>query len=259
MLVLLGYIVVICAVLGGFTLVGGHLGALYQPAEFLIIFGAGIGAFVVGNNGRAIVSTVKILPKLLRNTNYNKAMYMDLMALMFRLLSKARQNGMLALERDIENPQQSDIFSQYPRIMKDVYMLSFITDYMRLMVTGNMNPYEIEALMDEEIATFEEESEVPAAGLSTMGDSLPAFGIVAAVMGVVNALGAADRPAGEMGALIGHAMVGTFLGILLAYGFVSPLASRIRQRSSQQMKMMECIKTTLLSSMNGYAPQIAVE
>ncbi|MCS6742992.1 hypothetical protein NOM94_24465, partial [Acinetobacter baumannii] len=119
MLVLLGYIVVICAVLGGFTLVGGHLGALYQPAEFLIIFGAGIGAFVVGNNGRAIVSTVKILPKLLRNTNYNKAMYMDLMALMFRLLSKARQNGMLALERDIENPQQSDIFSQYPRIMKD--------------------------------------------------------------------------------------------------------------------------------------------
>ena len=259
MLVLLGYIVVICAVLGGFTLVGGHLGALYQPAEFLIIFGAGIGAFVVGNNGRAIVSTVKILPKLLRNTNYNKAMYMDLMALMFRLLSKARQNGMLALERDIENPQQSDIFSQYPRIMKDVYMLSFITDYMRLMVTGNMNPYEIEALMDEEIATFEEESEVPAAGLSTMGDSLPAFGIMAAVMGVVNALGAADRPAGEMGALIGHAMVGTFLGILLAYGFVSPLASRIRQRSSQQMKMMECIKTTLLSSMNGYAPQIAVE
>nr|WP_306310535.1 flagellar motor stator protein MotA [Xenorhabdus aichiensis] len=258
-LVLLGYIVVFGAVIGGYLLVGGHMGALYQPAEFLIIAGAGIGAFIVGNNGKAIKATLRVLPKVLRRSKYNKAMYMDLMALLFRLLSKSRQNGLLALERDIENPHQSDIFTQYPRLLKDPYLMDFITDYMRLIISGNMNPHEIEALMDEEIETYEQESEVPATSLAIVGDSLPAFGIVAAVMGVVHALGSADRPAGELGALIAHAMVGTFLGILLAYGFVSPLATLLRQRSSEQVKMMQCIKITLLSNLNGYAPQIAVE
>ncbi|CDL85266.1 flagellar motor stator protein MotA [Xenorhabdus szentirmaii] len=259
MLVLLGYIVVLGAVIGGYLLVGGHLGALYQPAEFLIIIGAGIGAFIVGNNGKAIKATIQVLPKVLRRSKYNKDMYMDLMALQFRLLTKSRQHGLLALERDIENPHQSDIFTQYPRLLKDQYVIDFITDYMRLIVSGNMNPHEIEALMDEEIETYEQESEVPATSLSMVGDSLPAFGIVAAVMGVVHALGSADRPAGELGALIAHAMVGTFLGILLAYGFVSPLTTLLRQRSSEQIKMMQCIKVTLLSSLHGYAPQIAVE
>ncbi|MEQ2026840.1 flagellar motor stator protein MotA [Xenorhabdus szentirmaii] len=259
MLVLLGYIVVLGAVIGGYLLVGGHLGALYQPAEFLIIIGAGIGAFIVGNNGKAIKATIQVLPKVLRRSKYNKDMYMDLMALQFRLLTKSRQHGLLALERDIENPHQSDIFTQYPRLLKDQYVIDFITDYMRLIVSGNMNPHEIEALMDEEIETYEQESEMPATSLSMVGDSLPAFGIVAAVMGVVHALGSADRPAGELGALIAHAMVGTFLGILLAYGFVSPLTTLLRQRSSEQIKMMQCIKVTLLSSLHGYAPQIAVE
>jgi len=127
------------------------------------------------------------------------------------------------------------------------------------MISGSMNSHEIEDLMDEEIETRQEELEVPANSLNTVGDAFPAFGIVAAVMGVVNALAAADRPAAELGMLIAHAMVGTFLGILLAYGFVLPLATLLRQKSSDQLKMMQCIKVTLLSSLNGYAPQIAVE
>ncbi|ETT00687.1 chemotaxis protein MotA [Providencia alcalifaciens] len=258
-LILIGYIIVTAAVIGGYVMVGGHLGALYQPAEFVIILGAGLGAFVVGNSGKAIVALCKVLPRLFRRSSYNKAMSMDLMALLFQLLNKSRQQGLLALEKDIENPQESEIFSQYPRILKDQTAMMFIVDYLRLMVTSNLQAHEIEALMDEELETFRQENEVPASGLNMVGESMPAFGIVAAVLGVVNALAAADRPAGELGALIAHAMVGTFLGILVAYGFILPLASLIRQRSSEQLKMMECIKVTFLSSLQGYAPQIAVE
>ncbi|WP_261374141.1 flagellar motor stator protein MotA [Yersinia bercovieri] len=251
--------VVLGAVFGGYMIVGGHLGALYQPAEFLIIGGAGIGAFIAGNNGKAIKATMKAMPRLMRRSKYNKVLYMDLMALLYRLLAKSRQQGMLSLERDIENPRESEIFSNYPRILADKILVEFITDYLRLIVSGNMNAFEIEALMDEEIETHEQECEVPAGSLAMVGDSLPAFGIVAAVMGVVHALASADRPAAELGALIAHAMVGTFLGILLAYGFISPLATLLRQQSAETTKMMQCIKVTLLSSLNGYAPQIAVE
>ncbi|MBW7983396.1 flagellar motor stator protein MotA [Enterobacillus tribolii] len=259
MLIVLGYAVVLLSVFGGYAIVGGQLGALYQPAEFLIIGGAGIGAFIVGNNGKAIKATLKVLPRLAKGSRYTKALYMDVMGLMYQLLAKGRQQGMLALEFDIEDPANSPLFSAYPRIMADKHLVEFTTDYMRLMISGNMNAFEIEALMDEEIETFEQETEVPAAGLASVGDSLPAFGIVAAVMGVVHALASADRPAAELGALIAHAMVGTFLGILLAYGFIMPLASLMRQKSAESVKMMQCIKSTLLSSLNGYAPQIAVE
>lgn len=158
MLVILGYLVVLGAVFGGYLIVGGHLGALYQPAEFLIIGGAGVGAFIVGNNGKAIKATLRALPRLMRRSKYNKDLYMDLMALLFRLLAKSRQQGMLSLEFDIDNPQESEIFSNYPRILADNTLVEFITDYLRLMVSGNMNAFEIEALMDEEIETYEQES-----------------------------------------------------------------------------------------------------
>lgn len=259
MLVIIGYVVVILTVFGGFVITGGQLGALYQPAELLIIGGAGVGAFIVGNNGKSIKATLKAFPHLLQSSRYTKALYMDLMAMMFLLLTKARQNGMMNLESDIEDPQNSPIFSAYPRLLSDASLMNFVVDYLRLMISGSMNSYEIEALMDEEIETCEHEHEVPANSLNVIGDAFPAFGIVAAVMGVVNALAAADRPAAELGELIAHAMVGTFLGILLAYGFVLPLASVLRQKSAEQIKMLQCIKVTLLSSMNGYAPQIAVE
>lgn len=183
MLILLGYLVVIGTVFGGYVMTGGHLGALYQPAELVIIGGAGIGAFIVGNNGKAIKGTMKAIPLLFRRSKYTKSMYMDLLALLYRLMAKSRQQGMFSLERDIENPKESEIFASYPRILADTVMLDFIVDYLRLIISGNMNPFEIEALMDEEIETHESEAEVPANSLAMVGDSLPAFGIVAAVMG----------------------------------------------------------------------------
>lgn len=259
MLVIVGYFVVIAAVFGGYALVGGHLGALFQPAELFMIAGSGVGAFIVSNNGKSIKLTLRSLPQLFRKSKYNKALYMDLMALMFRLMAKARQHGMLVLEFDIDSPKESPIFKLYPRLLADKQLVDFITDYLRLMIGGNMNAFEIEALMDEEIETYEHECEIPANSIGQIGDGLPAFGIVAAVMGVVHALGAADRSAAELGALIGQAMVGTFLGILLAYGFVTPLSSLLRQKKDESVKMMQCIKITLLSSIHGYAPQIAVE
>lgn len=180
------------------------------------------------------------------------------MALLFRLLAKSRQQGMLSLEFDIDNPQESEIFSNYPRILADNTTVEFITDYLRLMVSGNMNAFEIEALMDEEIETYEQESEVPA-GSGDGGRLATGVRYRRGGDGVVHATASADRPAAELGALIANAMVGTFLGILLAYGFISPLATLLRQKSAENVKMMQCIKVTLLSSLNGYAPQIAVE
>lgn len=259
MLVIVGYIVVFATVFGGFALSGGHLASLFQPTELLIIGGAGVGAFIVGNNGKAIKATLKSFPLLLKGSHYTKSLYMDLMAMMFLLLTKGRQQGFVALENDIEDPQNSPIFSAYPRLLADSELMNFLVDYLRLIISGNMNAFEMESLMDEEIETCEHEHEVPAHSLNSIGDGLPAFGIVAAVMGVVNALAAADRPAAELGELIAHAMVGTFLGILMAYGMVLPLAALLRQKSAEHLKMLECIKTTLLSSINGYAPQIAVE
>ncbi|WP_051419391.1 flagellar motor stator protein MotA [Candidatus Sodalis pierantonius] len=244
----------------GFLLAEGQLGALFQPAEFMIIVGAGLGTFVAGNNGKAIYATVKSIPRLFRSSRYNKAMYMDIMALMYRLLSKSRQSGLITLEKEIDDPHNSVIFNHYPSLHADKLVIDFLIDYLRLMVSGNLNAYEIEALMNEEIETYEQENDIPVNSLLHVGDALPAFGIVAAVMGVVNALAAAaDRPAGELGALIANAMVGTLLGILLAYGCVMPLGALLKQKGDEHIKMLHCIRVTLLSSLNGYAPPIAIE
>ncbi|AFA40896.1 proton conductor component of flagella motor [Wigglesworthia glossinidia endosymbiont of Glossina morsitans morsitans (Yale colony)] len=259
MLIIIGYCVVFVSVFGGFLLAEGQIGALFQPVELLIILGAGLGAFIVGNNGKSIFATIKAFPKLFHSSRYNKDMYMDVMSLIYRLLSKSRQSGLISLEKDIDNPETSKIFSNYPLMLKDKLIIDFLVDYLRLMISGNLNAYEIEALMNEEIETCEQEHEVPITSLLQVGDALPAFGIVAAVMGVVNALAAADRPAAELGELIAHAMVGTFLGILLAYGCVMPLGALLKQKSDEHIKMLQCIKITLLSSINGYAPQIAIE
>jgi len=246
-------------VFGGYAMMGGHLGVLFQPVELLMIGGAGVGAFVVGNDGKAIMATVRELPKLLRSSKHDKALYMELMALLYVLLAKARKDGMLALEADIDDPLNSPVFAPYPLVQHDPRVIEFLTDYLRLIVSGNMDAFEIESLMDHEIETYKHEAEVPAHSLAKVGDALPAFGIVAAVMGVVHALASANLPPSEMGELIAHAMVGTFLGILLAYGFVSPLATLIEHQVAESVKVYQCIKVTLLANLNGYAPQLAVE
>lgn len=165
----------------------------------------------------------------------------------------------MALESDVDDPQNSAIFAPYPMILHDVPVIEFLTDYLRLIVGGNTDPFEIGELMEIELETYKHEGEVPAHSLARVGDALPALGIVSAVLGVVHALASADLPPAEMGQLIAHAMVGTFLGILLAYGFVSPLATLVEHHVAESLKVFQCIKVTLMANLNGYAPQLAVE
>ncbi|MCA1979395.1 MAG: flagellar motor stator protein MotA [Thiobacillus sp.] len=259
MLVIVGYIVVLVCVFGGFALAGGHLAALFQPLELLMIGGGAMGAFFVGNNGKAIKATMKALPTVFKGSKYTRALYMDMLALLYELLTKIRKEGLMSVESDVENPESSPLFSKYPTILADHHLIEFLTDYLRLMVSGSMNAFEIENLMDNEIETHHHEGEVPAHVIAKLGDGLPAFGIVAAVMGVVHTMESVHLPPAELGILIAHALVGTFLGILLAYGFVGPLAGLLEQKLHESTKMYQCIKVTLLASINGYAPAIAVE
>ena len=259
MLVIVGYIVVLASVFGGFALAGGHMSSLFQPVELLMIGGAAAGAFFVGNGMKAIKATFKALPQTLKGSAYTKDVYMDLMALLYDILAKVRKEGLMTIESDVEEPEQSALFSKYPRILADHHVLEFITDYLRLMVGGNLNTFEIENLMDNEIETHHHEGEIPIHCIQKMGDGMPAFGIVAAVMGVVHTMASVGLPPAELGILIANALVGTFLGILLAYGFVTPLASVLEQKLAEATKMLECIKVTLLASLNGYAPALAVE
>lgn len=259
MLVIFGYIVVVGAVFGGFAMGGGHLGSLLQPIELLMIGGSAAGAFVVGNSGKAIKATLKTLPSIFKGSKYTKAVYMELMALLYEILAKVRKEGLMSIEADVDNPNQSPLFAKYPRILGDHHAVEFMTDYLRLMVGGNLNAMEIESLMDSEIETHHQEGEMPVHIISKVGDGLPAFGIVAAVMGVVHTMESVGIPPAELGKLIAAALVGTFLGILLSYGFIGPLAGRVEQRLHESTKLFECIKVTLLASLNGYSPALAVE
>ena len=261
MFVIIGYVVVIAAVFGGYAMAGGKFAVLIAaaPIELFIIFGAALGAFFVGNPSRTISATMKAFPKLLAGSKYTKARYMALMALLFDILSKIRKEGMMAIEADVEDPHKSALFQKHAPVGNDHHLTEFITDYLRMMVSGNMNPLEIENLMDQEIETHHHEAMIPAHAIQKMGDGLPAFGIVAAVLGVVKTMGSVGQPPAVLGAMIGSALVGTFLGILLSYGFVSPLAALLEQKSDEATKELQCMKATLLASLQGYAPAVAVE
>lgn len=259
MLVIIGYVMVLGAIFGGFALAGGHLAALLQPIELLMIGGGALGAFLVGNSIKAVKATLKATPSVFKGSKYSKDMYMELMALLYELLGKVRKEGLMAIEGDVERPEESPVFSKYPKIMVDHHVIEFMTDYLRIMVSGNLNSMEIENLMEVEIETHHHEALVPAHVISKVGDGLPAFGIIAAVMGVVHTMESVGVPPAELGMLIAHALVGTFLGILLAYGFVGPLGSLLEQKAEESSKMFQTIKVTLLASLNGYAPAMAVE
>jgi chemotaxis protein MotA len=246
-------------VFGGFVLAGGSLGPIFQPLELLMIGGAGVGAFIAANNGKAIKATFRVFSKLKRANRYDKAFYMELMGLQYKILAKIRREGMLGIERDIDAPRESALFNDYPRLVADPMVMNFLTDYLRIMVSGSMEPMELDELMLHEIEAFEAEVHIPADAIAKVGDAMPAFGIVAAVLGVVKALTYADAAPDEMGEMIAHALVGTFLGILLGYGFINPVASRIERQAKEAEKVLQCMRVTLLASLHGYAPQMAVE
>ncbi len=259
MFAIIGTLVLVGSVFGGFALSGGHLAALAQPLELLMIGGAAIGVFVASNPLKVVKATLKALPGTVRGSRYSKAVYMELMALLYELLSKTRKEGLMSIERDIEAPNESALFGKYPKIQADHHLIEFITDYLRIMVSGNLNSFEIENLMDNEIETHHHEAEIPSHAIQRVGDGLPAFGIVAAVMGVVHTMESVGAPPSELGIMIAHALVGTFLGILLAYGFAAPLAAILGQSAGEATKILQTVKVTLLASLQGYPPALAVE
>ncbi len=259
MLVILGYATVALSVFGGFLLAGGHLGALLQPIELLMIGGAALGAFFSSNSSTTIRATLKALPSLFHGIKYTKENYMEVLALFYELLVKVRKEGLMSIERDVETPLESPIFAKYPNVLKDAHAVEFISDYLRIMVSGNLNAMEIENLMDLEIDTLYQEATEPAHVIGELAQAMPAFGIVAAVMGVVHTMGSLGLPPEQLGILIASALVGTFLGILLSYGFVGPLGLLLMQKAEENHKMLLTIKVTLLAHLNGYPPAMVVE
>lgn len=259
MFILLGYLIVFSAVFGSYVGLGGQLGALYQPFELVLIAGAALGSYIAASNGASISLLLQAVPKAIRSNPYGKPLYMELMELLYTLLNKARRDGLMAIESDIDDPKASPIFSQYPRVFNDPKLMEFLTDYLRIMISGKMNSFEIETLMDQEMEALRNEHHSPVNAVRAVADALPAFGIVAAVLGVVKALASVDQSPAILAELISKAMVGTFLGILLAYGFAAPFAVAIEHQSVALIKVLECIKVTLLASINGYPPSLAVE
>jgi chemotaxis protein MotA len=259
MMVVIGWIVALAGVFGGFAAAGGHLAALLQPLELLMIAGGALGAFLAANTMYGVKHTVGGLVSCFKGSKYTKAFYMELLSLLFELLAKARKEGLMSLEGDVEEPDKSPVFGKYPTVVANHHLMEFITDYLRIMVGGNLNAMEIENLMDNEIETHHHEEMHPSHAVAKMADGMPAFGIVAAVMGVVHTMESLHLPPGELGILIAHALVGTFLGILLSYGIVGPLATVLEHKAAEASKVYQTVKVVLLASLNGYAPQVAVE
>ena len=261
MFVIIGWVVVLGCVFGVFIAHGGNMGPIIKalPWEMAMIGGATLGAFIANNQMVVIKSTIAGLGQCFKGSKYSKDRYMELLALLFDILQKARKEGLMSIEKDVEDPHSSALFQKYPVVGNDHHVTEFVTDYLRMMVSGNLNAHEIESLMDSEIETHHHEAHAPVAAIQRIAGGLPAFGIVAAVLGVVKTMGSVGQPPAVLGGMIGSALVGTFLGILLAYAFAEPLAGLLEQKIEESGKELQCIKTTLLASMQGYAPQVAIE
>lgn len=259
MLVIIGFLIILITVFGGFALGGGHLLALFQPTEFIIIFGAAIGAFVISNNMKVIKATFKAAFSTLKGFPYNKKYYIELLSLFFELTNKIRKDGALSIEGDVENYTESPLFSKYTLIQKDAKIMEFLCDNLRLIITGRVDIMHLETIMDIDIETYEHEAELPIAAINKVADSMPAFGIVGAVMGVVHTMESIGLPPEELGALVAKALVGTFLGVLVGYGFVAPISATLDLQRQATIKILLSIKIVLLASAHNFAPSIAVE
>jgi chemotaxis protein MotA len=257
--IIVGMILVLGSCATGYLLSGGNLLALWQPYELIIICGAALGAMIISNPMHVTIGVFKSAGPLMAGPKYTKAFYLELLAMMFQIFNKMRREGLIAIEGDIEDPHSSAIFSSYPSIMKDHHAIEFICDYLRIIVVGDMAAHELENLMDVELDTHHHESSQVATAIQAVGDGLPGFGIVAAVMGIVITMGSLGGPPEVLGHHVGAALVGTFLGILLAYGFASPFATALGHKVHDEGKFYEVIKVCLIASVRGTAPKIAVE
>ncbi|MGD0633114.1 MAG: flagellar motor stator protein MotA [Beijerinckiaceae bacterium] len=254
-----GIVIALGCVLGGFASVGGKIGVLWQPAEFIVICGAAVGIFVVANPLSTIKDAGKGTLEAIKGSVPKKRDYLDLLGLLYVLMRELRGNNRNELEAQIDTPKDSDLFKRFPKVLADSDMTSFICDYCRLILIGNARTHEIEALMDEEIQTINRDKQKAYQAITSAADGLPALGIVAAVLGIIKAMGAIDQSPEVLGELIGAALVGTFAGIFLSYGLVGPVAHKIRVTREKKARLYVIIKQTLLAFMNGAMPLIALE
>ncbi len=259
MFLIIGGVIVIVCVLGGFAAHGGHLGVLWQPLEMLIIIGAAIGGFLIANPKSVLAGMGPGFKSIMSGTKYKKDNYIELLSLMYQIFKMAKMKGMLALEPHVENPEESTLFSQFPKVQHDHHAIVFICDYLRMMTLGSDNPNEMEDLMNEELDTHHNDIGAVPAAIQTMADAFPALGIVAAVLGVITTMGSLTEPPEVLGHLIGAALVGTFLGILISYGYVAPMANALKMAYEADSRFFVCIKVGLLAYLKGYAPAVSVE
>lgn len=254
--IVVGLIIILGCVLGGYLASGGHMSVLWQPYEILIICGASLGTFVIANPMKVVKDTGKAIVEAFKDKVPTQSDYLSLLhSLMREMRSKPRSE----VEEHVDNPAESAIFTAYPLIMKDKAMMNFICDYCRLIIIGNVRGHEVKALMDDEIQTVTRDSMKPKYALQDVADGLPALGIVAAVLGIVHAMGSLDQPPEVLGHLIGAALVGTFLGIFLSYGIAGPIATKVKSVRERQLRRYVIVKHTLIAYINGAMPQVALE
>ena len=259
MRLIIGIVIVIACVVGGYLGVGGHMEVLWQPFEFVIILGAAIGAFVIGNTGPIIKGTLGAFGTLLKGPKYNKASYVELLGMQFTLYKLVQSKGILALEQHIENPHDSALFNRFPKFAANHHAVEFVCDYLRMVTLGSNNVHEMEALMDEELETHHQEQERMVSALQALADGTPALGIVAAVLGVIHTMGSITEPPEVLGHLIGGALVGTFFGVLVSYGFFGPMAQSLKGIYESESKYFMSLKTGLLAHISGQVPVMAIE
>lgn len=259
MSILFGVIVTIASLLGGFMALGGHLSVIWQPWEFVIIAGMAAGTFIVANPWKTVVDTGVATMQAFTVAVPKQRHYLDLLGLLHALMREVRNKGRNEVEAHIDDPASSEIFQNFPAVLANDSLLHFVCDYFRLIVMGSARPHEIESLMDEEIETIVRSKMKPYHALMSIAEGLPALGIVAAVLGVIKAMGALDQSPKLLGGLIGAALVGTFAGIFLSYGLVAPLATKVKMVREQQCRLYIIVKQALLAFMNGALPQIAIE
>src|SRR5262245_10231061 len=260
MIQIVGSVLVLGCVIGGFIMEGGHILALWHPSEIIIIVGAAFGAFLTSNPTKVCKAAFQGALALPKGPRYHREDYVTLLKLTYDILMKIRKEGVMAIEADLEAPDKSALFKKYPKVLDDHHMVQFITDCLRLIVGGNLDPHELESLLEYELETHHKEAHEPSHAVQQVADALPGFGIVAAVLGIVNTMGAIEgADTATIGHKVGAALVGTFLGILVVYGFIGPIASAMAHKANEEGKAFEVVKMALVASVRGYAPPVAVE
>jgi chemotaxis protein MotA len=257
--IIIGIIIVLACVLGGFVLIDGPLGVLLQPSEFIVIGGAVIGSVIAANPLKLLVMLARTLPAALKGSPYNKVAYSELLRLQYELFINGKKGGLLAIEEDVNSPEQSTIFSKYPTFLANHHAVEFFCDALKMLVNGAAQADELEMALEVELETHHHEKTIVPGILSKVADSLPGLGIVAAVLGIVVTMQHLDGPPEELGKHVAAALVGTFLGLLLSYGMIAPIAHNLDNLAQDEAKYLGCIKAGVLAFANGAAPSTAVE